>query len=123
MECDAEHLISLVEKRRAIYDVTSKEYNNRSIVDRMWQEIADEMGKSGKHEWINTAKSFQSLASARNFVQWFYTSLCTMYGVSSNSIAQIKPQFLGTILGCFDLKLPTKDVQKLGDIVTPLSTN
>lgn len=75
MECDAEHLISLVEKRRAIYDVTSKEYNNRSIVDKMWQEIADETGKSGKHKnvYCNGTSKIR-IGSLNAFL--FYSQFC-----------------------------------------------
>lgn len=49
MECNAEKLLVLVEQRPAIYNFKLKEHSNRTIIDKLWEEIATEMGHSGKH--------------------------------------------------------------------------
>ena len=47
-DCEAEFLINLVKSKRAIYDSTMLEHSNRNVLEKLWDEIAQEMNKSGK---------------------------------------------------------------------------
>lgn len=48
MACDSDLLVTLVEKRSSIYDFNHKDHSNRTIQDKLWEEISMEMNVNGK---------------------------------------------------------------------------
>lgn len=48
MEVDAEQLLFAVEQRAAIYSPNLKDHSNKTIVDKLWQEVSDELKRPGK---------------------------------------------------------------------------
>ena len=45
---DTEQLISLVFEKRCLWDMKERNYHNRDVKKRLWQEISDEMGIASK---------------------------------------------------------------------------
>lgn len=52
MDCDAEKLLILIEQRPAIYNFKLKEHSNRAVVDRLWDEIGNEMELPGTNSFL-----------------------------------------------------------------------
>lgn len=48
MEVDADKLVFLVQARPVLYDCSSKEYHDSSLISKMWEEIGLEMNVPGK---------------------------------------------------------------------------
>jgi len=49
MACDGEILVSLIEKRSSIYDFKHKDHSNRTVQNKLWEEISKEMDVSGMY--------------------------------------------------------------------------
>jgi len=47
-EGNEELLITLIEERPALYDITEKKYSNRVVKTGLWREIESQLGFSGK---------------------------------------------------------------------------
>lgn len=45
---DIEKLILSVESKKPLWDQKCKEYHNRLVVKKLWEEVATEMGEAGK---------------------------------------------------------------------------
>lgn len=52
MACDGEILVSLIEKRPSIYDFKHKDHSNRTVQDKLWEEISKEMDVSGMYKYF-----------------------------------------------------------------------
>lgn len=60
-DCEAELLINLVKSKRAIYDSTMMEHGSRNLLEKLWEEIAQEMNKSVaecKAKWASLRNSY-----------------------------------------------------------------
>lgn len=49
---DEEKLICLVQKYKEIYDFSDNAYHNQQQKDNVWEEIAEELNKSGKYLYL-----------------------------------------------------------------------
>ncbi|XP_060866685.1 transcription factor Adf-1-like [Metopolophium dirhodum] len=61
MACDGEILVSLIEKRPSIYDFKHKDHSNRTVQDKLWEEISKEMDVSVsvcKSKWTSLRNSY-----------------------------------------------------------------
>lgn len=60
-DCEAELLINLVKSKRAIYDSTMMEHGSRSLLEKLWEEVSQEMHKSVaecKAKWASLRNSY-----------------------------------------------------------------
>lgn len=46
---DVEKLIMCVHTRNALWNQKSKDYHNRNIIKRLWEEVSQEMNDTGKY--------------------------------------------------------------------------
>lgn len=46
---DVEKLIVCIESKRLLWDQQCKEYHNRNLVKKQWEEVAREVGETSKY--------------------------------------------------------------------------
>lgn len=51
-DMDIEQFIAIIQQRPVLYNHNLKEYHNEDIVDQNWEEVANEMGVTGKFHII-----------------------------------------------------------------------
>ena len=58
---DAGQLISVVFKKKCLWDKKEKNYHNRDLKRRSWEEISEEMDITGKKSFISHTNSTSDL--------------------------------------------------------------